>query len=88
MEILKELVDFNVKVTTIEADKAVIVEGILKKVDTKGILVHQSQGNSQLVFIKHCDYTRIVATEEAQSSGGIFEAFKQGKKKGLFEIEK
>lgn len=84
MEIIKGLVGHTVKAfLQITEDDEQWIEGVLKDVDSDGILILDG---TKLIYLKHFDYQQINVEQSKQNTEGIYSAFRQRKTK-LFDIE-
>ena len=80
MEILNSLKNQRLKVfvTNSSTGEDAYLEGILKDVDSDGILLLTGESDySSLDYIKHYDYNQIRVVKEEQSKSGILNAFRQ-----------
>lgn len=90
MDILNSLIGNTVLVFdgNEEQSSLTMLEGVLQKVDSDGILLGITTGEGKkLTYVKHFDYNQITVVEEEQITSNIMSAF-QKKKNGLFDFER
>lgn len=74
MDILKDMVGLNVTVV-LDLQGEEYIDGKLKQVDSKGILIKESE--DIITYVNHHDYAYIWADRQKQESGGVMSAFRK-----------
>lgn len=74
MDILKDMVGLKVTVV-LDLQGKEYIDGKLKQVDSKGILIKESE--DIITYVSHHDYTHIWADRRKQESGGVMSAFRK-----------